>query len=161
MPRLPSKRKRVVRQKAQGELRNLQADLEQAREQLEEEQSGRADLQRLLQKANAEASTLKQKLESGEGGVRSEELEELKRKLGAKLLDTESQLEAALTKAASLEKNNNRLKGELEDLSIQVRINHMAHWADARGPAGGRGPAAAGPAMLHACIVIGLTICMR
>jgi hypothetical protein len=41
----------------------------------------------------------------------------------------------------------------------QVRINHMAHWADARGPAGGRGPAAAGPAMLHACIVIGLTIC--
>jgi hypothetical protein len=34
----------------------------------------------------------------------------------------------------------------------------MAHWADARGPAGGRGPAAAGPAMLHACIVIGLTI---
>jgi hypothetical protein len=43
--------------------------------------------------------------------------------------------------------------------SSQVRINHMAHWADARGPAGGRGPAAAGPAMLHACIVIGLTIC--
>jgi hypothetical protein len=42
---------------------------------------------------------------------------------------------------------------------IQVRINHMAHWADARGPAGGRGPAAAGPTMLHACIVIGLTIC--
>jgi hypothetical protein len=63
---------------------------------------------------------LKQKLESGEGGVRSEELEDLKRKLGAKLLDTESQLEAALTKASALEKNNNRLKGELEDLSIEV-----------------------------------------
>lgn len=109
-----------LRQKAQGEARNLQGDLQSARDQLEEEQSGRADLQRLLQKANAEAANWRQKCESGEGGVRSEELEDLKKKLGAKLLDAESQLEAALTKAASLEKNNNRLKGELEDLTIEV-----------------------------------------
>jgi len=94
--------------------------LEQAREQLEDEQSGRADLQRLLQKANGEAANWRQKCESGEGGVRSEEVEELKKKLSAKLLETESQLEAALAKAASLEKNNNRLKGELEDLTIEV-----------------------------------------
>jgi len=49
----------------------VQADLDQLREQLEEEQSGRADMQRALQKANAEAQQWKQKCESGEGGVRS------------------------------------------------------------------------------------------
>ena len=58
--------------------------------------------------------------ESGEGGVRSEELDELKRKLNAKLQDTESQLESALGKAASAEKANQRLRGELEDLTIEV-----------------------------------------
>lgn len=43
-----------LRTKFQSENRNLQADLDQSREQLEEEQSGRADMQRLLQKANGE-----------------------------------------------------------------------------------------------------------
>lgn len=47
-------------------------------------------------------------------------MDEMKRKLGAKLQETEAQLEAALTKAASLDKNNKRLKGELEDLTIEV-----------------------------------------
>ena len=109
-----------LRTKAQGEARNLQADLDSLRDQLEEEQGGRADLQRLVQKANAEAATWKQKCESGEGGVSSEALDDLKRKLGAKLLETESQLEAAVTKASSLDKSNHRLKGELEDLTLEV-----------------------------------------
>lgn len=109
-----------LRTKLQSESRNLQGDVDQLRDQLEEEQSGRADLQRLLQKANSEAATWKQKLASGEGGVRSEELEDLKRKLNAKLQDTEAQLEAALSKAASLDKANGRLRGELEDLTIEV-----------------------------------------
>ena len=98
----------------------MQSDLDQLRDQLEEEQSGRADLQRLVQKANAEAATWKSKCESGEGGVRSEELEELKRKLNAKLQETESQLENALHKAASADKANHKLRGELEDLTIEV-----------------------------------------
>ena len=38
---------------------------------MEEEQTGRADLQRLVQKANSEAAMWRQKCESGEGGVRS------------------------------------------------------------------------------------------
>ena len=87
---------------------------------MEEEQSGRADLQRLVQKANSEAALWRQKCESGEGGVRSEEMEEMKKKFTARLLETESQLEAALSKAASMDKANHRLRGELEDLSIEV-----------------------------------------
>jgi len=87
---------------------------------VEEEQIGRADLQRLVQKANSEAAVWKQKCESGEGGVRSEELEEMKKKFTARLMDTESQLEAALSKAVGLDKTNHRLRSELEDLTIEV-----------------------------------------
>jgi len=122
-----------VRTKLQGESRNLQADLDSLRETLEEEQGGRADLQRLVTKANQEAATWKQKFESGEGGVSSEALEDLKKKLSVKLNDTESQLEAALTKAASLDKANHRLRGELEDLSVEVeRTSGIASQAEKR-----------------------------
>jgi chromosome segregation ATPase len=109
-----------LRLKAQAEARNFHADLEQLRQQLEEEQNAKADFQRLLQKANSEAVSWKQKFDSGAGGVKSEEVEELKKKLGAKLLDTESQLEAALSKVTGLEKSNYRLRAELEDMSIEV-----------------------------------------
>ena len=87
---------------------------------MEEEQIGRADLQRLVQKANGEATMWRQKCESGEGGVRSEELEEMKKKFTAKLMETESQLEAALSKAASMDKANHRLRAEMEDMSVEV-----------------------------------------
>jgi len=115
-----------LKAKLQGENRNLQADLDQLREQLEEEQSGRADMQRALQKANNEVTVWKQKCESGEGGVRLEELDELKRKLMAKLQEAESQLETALGKASNLEKSNHRLKAELEDLTVETeRVSNL------------------------------------
>ena len=98
----------------------LQTDLDQLREQLEEEQEGRSDLQRLLTKANNEMAAWRHKAESGEGAVRSEEMEELKRKMNAKVVELEAQLEAAQSKASSMEKVKNRLQGELEDLSVEV-----------------------------------------
>jgi chromosome segregation ATPase len=55
-----------------------------SRDQLEEEQSGRADLQRLVQKANARLPTGGRSARAARGGVRSEELEELKKKFNAK-----------------------------------------------------------------------------
>jgi len=122
-----------IRTKIQGESRNFQADLDSLRDQLEEEQSSRSDLQRLITKANTEAATWKQKFESGEGGVSSEALEDLKRKLSVKLNDTEAQLEAAVTKASNLDKVNHRLRGELEDLSVEVeRTSSIANQAEKR-----------------------------
>ena len=97
-----------------------QTDLDQLREQLEEEQEGRSDLQRMLTKANNEMAVWRHKCESGEGGVRSEEMEELKRKMNAKIMELEAALEAAQAKASSMEKVKNRLQGELEDLTIEV-----------------------------------------
>ena len=108
------------RMKLQGEVRNLNSDIEQLRDNLEEEQEGRADMQRALTKVVNEANVWRQKCQSGEGGVRSEELDDLKRKMGAKLAETESQLEAAHSKCNSLEKAKNRLQGELEDVMIEV-----------------------------------------
>lgn len=66
-----------ARQKLQSEVRNLKTDLDASREQLEEEQESRSDLQRQLSKANAEAQNWRSKFES-EGQARTEELEEAK-----------------------------------------------------------------------------------
>jgi chromosome segregation ATPase len=51
---------------------------------------------------------------------RSEELEEAKRKLAAKLTEAEEQVEAALNKCNALEKVKGRLQGEVEDLMVDV-----------------------------------------
>jgi len=87
---------------------------------MEEEQSNREELQRLLTKATNEAAMWRQKCESGEGSVRAEEMDELKRKFNAKIAELEAQLEAALAKASSLEKVKNRLQGEMDDLMVEV-----------------------------------------
>jgi predicted nucleic acid-binding Zn-ribbon protein len=47
-----------------SQIRNLTADLDQAREQLEEEQEGRADLQRQVAKLSAEVSQWRSRYES-------------------------------------------------------------------------------------------------
>jgi len=68
----------------------------------------------------------RQKCESGEGNIRSEEMDEMKRKFNAKIAELEAQLEAALAKAASLEKVKNRLQGEMDDLMVEVdKVRHQ------------------------------------
>ena len=72
-----------------------------------------------MTKLNAEVQQWRARYES-EGLARSEELEEAKRKLAAKLSEAEEQVEAALTKCNSLEKVKARLQGEVEDLMVDV-----------------------------------------
>lgn len=60
-----------------GKFRNLEHDLDNLRESVEEEQEAKADFQRQLSKANAEAQLWRSKYES-EGLARLEELEEAK-----------------------------------------------------------------------------------
>lgn len=103
-----------------GDNRNLQAVIEQLREQLDEEQERRADLQRQLTRANNETSVWRQKFESGEGGIPPEEMDDLKKKFGARILDGEAQLEAALAKAIGLEKAKNRSQMEIEALVAEI-----------------------------------------
>ncbi|XP_052236757.1 myosin heavy chain, striated muscle-like [Dreissena polymorpha] len=106
-----------ARQKLAGELRNALADMDALREQLEEESDAKTDLQRQLSRANAEANAWRVKYES-EGMARAEELEETRRKLSAKLQETESALDAANNKISGLEKNRSRIQMELEDAVV-------------------------------------------
>ncbi len=59
-----------ARVKLQGELRNVQTELEHARDLLEDEQEGKAELQRQVAKATSEAASWRQKFENGEGGIK-------------------------------------------------------------------------------------------
>ena len=97
----------------------MSADLDQAREQLEEELESKAELQRQVSKLNSEVQQWRARFES-EGSARREELEEAKRKLAAKLTEAEEQVEAALVKCNALEKAKARLQGEVEDLMVDV-----------------------------------------
>lgn len=109
-----------------GRFRNIEHDMETLREQIDEEQEAKADLQRQLSKANAEVQLWRSKYES-EGLARLEELEENKRKLQAKLQEADETIEQLNGKCGSLEKTKTRLQGELEDMSIEVeKANSLA-----------------------------------
>lgn len=94
--------------------------MDRLREQLEEEQEARSEFQRQLTRANNDAAVWRQKFESGEGGIRPEEMDELKKKLAARIQDGEAQLEAALGKVVGLEKAKNRSQMEVEALVAEV-----------------------------------------
>lgn len=109
-----------LRTKLTLDQKNLQANLEHLKEQLEDELGTKTDLQRQLTKAVGEASSLRQKLETAEAGVRPEELDDLKRKMGVRIQDSEVQLEAALSRAVGVEKMKNRLQMELEAIAAEL-----------------------------------------
>merc|ERR1711930_44896 len=87
------------------------------REQYEEEQEAKAELQRSLSKANAEVASWRTKYET-DAIQRTEELEEAKKKLAAKLQEMEELVESTQAKCASLEKTKVRQLGEIEDLQV-------------------------------------------
>ncbi|XP_047635215.1 putative uncharacterized protein MYH16 [Phacochoerus africanus] len=98
-------------------LANTKHDLGLIKEQLEEEQGGKSELQRLVSKLNTKVTTWRTTYETG-AIQRVEELEETKRKLTARLQEAEEAAETAQARAASLEKNKQRLQAEVEDLTI-------------------------------------------
>ena len=87
--------------------------------QLEEETEARLELERQLSKANGEAAGWRSKYEV-EVQSHHEEVEELRRKLQAKIAEYEEQLEALLAKCANLEKQKSRLQSEVEVLIMDL-----------------------------------------
>ena len=61
------------------------------RESLEEEQESKSDVQRQLAKAQNEIQQLRSNSQ-GAGSVRSEEMEDLKRKMNARLVELEEEV---------------------------------------------------------------------
>ncbi|GCC29929.1 myosin-16-like [Chiloscyllium punctatum] len=106
-------------------LANAKHDMDLTKEQLEEEQESKAELQRLVSKLNSEVTTWRTKYET-DAIQKTEELEETKRKLAARLQEAEEAAEAAQARAASLEKSKQRLTGEVEDLTIELEKANAA-----------------------------------
>ncbi|KAJ8251309.1 hypothetical protein GJAV_G00219950 [Gymnothorax javanicus] len=101
-------------------------DCDLLREQFEEEQEAKAELQRGMSKANSEVAQWRNKYET-DAIQRTEELEEAKKKLAQRLQEAEEQIEAVNAKCASLEKTKQRLQSEMEDLMTDVeRANSLA-----------------------------------
>ncbi|XP_060799031.1 myosin-16-like [Neoarius graeffei] len=106
-------------------LANARHDLDLLKEQVEEEQEVKAEMQRLISKLNSEVTTWRTKYET-DAIHKTEELEETKRKLTARLQEAEEAAEAAQARAASLEKVKQRLQGEVEDLTIDLEKSNAA-----------------------------------
>ncbi|KAJ8016562.1 hypothetical protein DPEC_G00008530 [Dallia pectoralis] len=107
-------------------------DCDLLREQYEEEQEAKAELQRALAKANTEVAQWRTKYEI-DAIQRTEELEEAKKKLAARLQNTEESVETSHAKCSSLEKTKHRLQTEIEDLMVDLeRANAAALALDKR-----------------------------
>uniref|UniRef100_A0A8C4QYA4 Slow myosin heavy chain 1 n=3 Tax=Eptatretus burgeri TaxID=7764 RepID=A0A8C4QYA4_EPTBU len=106
-------------------LQSSRHDCDLLREQYDEEQEAKAELQRAMSRANAEVAQWRTKYET-DAIQRTEELEEAKKKLAARLQEAEEMIEASNSKCASLEKTKQRLQGEVEDLMIDVERAHAA-----------------------------------
>uniref|UniRef100_A0A3Q3G727 Myosin heavy chain 7 n=1 Tax=Labrus bergylta TaxID=56723 RepID=A0A3Q3G727_9LABR len=100
-------------------------DCDLLREQYEEEQEAKAELQRGMSKANSEVAQWRTKYET-DAIQRTEELEEAKKKLAARLQDAEEAVEAVNAKCSSLEKTKHRLQNEIEDLMVDVERSNAA-----------------------------------
>uniref|UniRef100_A0A8C2IZN1 Slow myosin heavy chain 2 n=1 Tax=Cyprinus carpio TaxID=7962 RepID=A0A8C2IZN1_CYPCA len=100
-------------------------DADLLREQYEEEQEAKAELQRSLSKANSEVAQWRTKYET-DAIQRTEELEEAKKKLAQRLQDAEEAVEAVNAKCSSLEKTKHRLQNEIEDLMVDVERSNAS-----------------------------------
>jgi len=122
----------LVRNKVLSDNRNLQTSQEQLRLQIEDEQEKSSELQRQIIKINSESQSWRQKFESGEGSIKPEEVEDMKKKFIGRIQDSESQLEAVVGKAMGLEKAKNRLQIEVESLLAELEkvffYAYTANW---------------------------------
>lgn len=110
----------------EAQLHQVEIELESVRVQLEEESEARLDLERQLVKSQGEVSIWKSKFE-GEAAARAEEVEELRRKFGARITEQEEHIESLLVKVNNLEKQKSRLQSEVEVLIIDLeKANNTA-----------------------------------
>lgn len=109
-----------VRSKTQSDLKTTAAEATILKDRLEDSERQREDAERLLVNAQAELTSSQQKLDARMSSLTSQEVEDVKRKLNAKIQDTLVQLEAALTRAGSAEKAKCRLQTEMEDIIAEA-----------------------------------------
>merc|ERR1711962_330058 len=95
-----------------GRYRNLEHELDGARDALEEEAAGRENVLRLVAKAEGEAQVWRQKFET-DAVAKGEELEMTKMKLTARLTEAEAAIDNLNAKLAQVEKAKAKIAGEI------------------------------------------------
>merc|ERR1712088_990358 len=99
-----------------GRFRNLEHELDGAREALDEEAAGRDNTLRLVAKAEGEAQCWRQKYET-DAVAKGEELEMTRMKLTARLTEAEAACDNLSAKLAQIEKAKAKIAGEISDMT--------------------------------------------
>merc|ERR1711872_378835 len=94
-------------------------------EKLENEAMRKSDAMKALSKAQAEIQLWKSRYET-EGMGRIEELESVRAKLQAKIVENEELVDVLQTKVANAEKSKGRLGSDLDDISMEYERVHAA-----------------------------------
>merc|ERR1712121_119886 len=103
-----------------GKYKNLEHDLDGLREQYNEDYDAKWELERNLQRAQADANMYRMKYES-EGIARSEELEAARLKISARIEEAEQQIEQLNFKNVSLEKIKVRISSEYDAMYCEFQ----------------------------------------
>merc|ERR1711970_123998 len=104
------------RQLLLGKFRNLEHELDGAKEVLDEEVAARDNTLRLLSKAEGDASLWRQKYET-DAVAKAEELEMTKMKLTARLTEAEATIDNQNGKLAQIEKAKAKIQGEITEMT--------------------------------------------
>merc|ERR550519_2478221 len=102
-----------------GRFRNLEHELDGARDALDEEAAGRENVLRLVAKAEGEAQVWRQKYET-DAVAKGEELEMTKMKLTARLTEAEAAIDNLNAKLAQVEKAKAKIGGEINEMSTSL-----------------------------------------
>merc|ERR1712083_493107 len=109
-----------------GKYRNLEHELDGAREALDEESACRDNTLRLVAKAEADAAQWRAKYET-EAVAKAEELEMTKMKLMARHTEAESTIYNLNAKLTQIEKAKGKLQGEINEMTVNLDQAQMVN----------------------------------
>merc|ERR1712106_1039338 len=107
------------RQLLLGKFRNLEHEVDGAKEALDEEAAGRDNILRLVAKAEGDGAVLRQKYEV-EAVAKGEELEMTKMKLTARNTEAEATIDNLNAKLTQVEKAKGKIQGEINEMSVHL-----------------------------------------
>merc|ERR1711970_670349 len=107
------------RQLLLGKYRNLEHELDGAKEVLDEEAAGRDNILRLVAKAEGDGAALRQKYEV-EAVAKGEELEMTKMKLAARNTEAEATVDNLNAKLIQVEKAKSKIQGEINEMTASL-----------------------------------------
>merc|ERR1719281_1510039 len=107
------------RQLLLGKYRNLEHEVDVAKEALDEEAAGRDNVLRLNAKAEGEAAAMRQKYEQ-DAVAKAEELEMTKMKLAARNTEAEAAIDNLNAKLAQVEKAKSKIQQEINEMTTNL-----------------------------------------